>query len=519
MKQLLTELFHIKNAEFHKKDGTTTHIAYIDPKESEDTFPHKEIYKKWGAKWSRINGIGNVWMWWLNDNPRTIYRNYIKPCLKELMTVEQNPNNEKRDLLQIINKLLADLNAEPLEDEDGDAVSSDELKEKLLKFKEELMGIVSDKDFKEKMLPIIKYRKAQGYNYSFTNILLFYLQNPKMSIVKSERNWKEVNRKIKNGALAMIGYVPGAYKKLTPQQKAEITQKFLKRKGVKDKSELHPAELEDLTVALRPFDPSVPPKLKATFYDLSQTEQIEGTEDLVGHPNTDLPWYDDKGEVTEETINLCNAIIEVIKKAGIKVYPVKDLGGARGVSKSGVIEYLADAPENSGLFNTLAHEFSHELLHQTYLKNANNNPNGYGSYFIGREQGRAVVEQQAELSAWIICRNFGYDMPTNINYVGIWGMDEKSAPLVFDTVARVATVIIQNIEKQLKMMVKESRQVYFVHKLTGLDVAKLCGCEKIYLENIQHKEELKSERKKLVESYNRWMDTFNNIHQDTKFRL
>ena len=124
---------------------------------------------------------------------------------------------------------------------------------------------------------------------------------------------------------------------------------------------------------------------------------------------------------------------------------VDDLGGARGVSKSGTIEVLANQPKNAGMFNTIVHEYAHEILHQKYLKSKDEEMK---DYFVGTEEGRGKVEQQAELCAWIVLRCFGYDMQTNINYVGIWGLNQDNAVRVFDSVSNVATLISKQIIKK-----------------------------------------------------------------------
>lgn len=158
------------------------------------------------------------------------------------------------------------------------------------------------------------------------------------------------------------------------------------------------------------------------------------------------------------------------------------------------------------MFNTLTHEYAHELLHQSYVSKRDSD---YAQYFIGKAQGRAVVEQQAELCAWIVLRNFGYDMPTNINYVGLWGMDEKAAPFVFDTVANVATTIIKDISNKITNTVTESigdnNGV-----ITGLDVAKLVGYEDLYLNAKKANEMDIQNRLAFQESFKRIFNNINN---------
>ncbi|MDE6285316.1 MAG: hypothetical protein K2M17_06175, partial [Bacilli bacterium] len=368
--------------------------------------------------------------------------------------------------------------------ETTETFSPNEIKTRLEDFKRELMSIVSDEEFKQKMLPIIKFRQAQGHQYSFTNAILVYIQDPKATMVKSRTNWSKLNRIVVDTSHPIALWVPVGGRPLTDLQKEQITARFLNAMKVNSVKELNPGQKEELRVRLKPRGGSF--KLIASFFDIRYTKQMNGKEDLVGNNNTDdIPWFDDSGEETKETKMYCDAVMQCIKDRGIKLNFVDDLGGARGVSKSGTIEVLSNTPYNSGLFNTLCHEYSHELLHQKYVVSADGD--GYGRFFIGTQQGRAVVEQQAELSAWIVLRNFGFDMKTNINYVGLWGMDEKNACKVFDTVANVASTIIKDITEIINHKMNESRNI-IKEELTGLDVAKMVGCEEIYLRSKEENE-------------------------------
>ena len=152
-----------------------------------------------------------------------------------------------------------------------------------------------------------------------------------------------------------------------------------------------------------------------------------------------------------------------------------------GVSKSGSIDVLKNTNKNAGAASTLIHEFSHELLHQKYLRNANGGKNDWAKYFVGTQQGRGVVEQQAELCAYLVLRFFNIKLQQNVNYIAIWGADAKAASIVFDTVAKVANDIAQKIASKLGMntLSEDATQQLF----TGLDVAELLGQEAVKVYN------------------------------------
>lgn len=512
MKSLLNEVFNIKNGMFRKKDGSEVPIAYIDPSTSESTYQYKDKIKDFGAVW-----IGSLKTWgWFTTN-QDVYQTKIKPCLDYLVSVEKNDNGEARDVVSIIDKLLSEISSGNILT--VETFNENNLKGKLEGFKRELINIMSDEELKEKLLPIIKFRNAQGHQYSLTNAILVYIQDPKATMVKSKGNWAKMNREVIPNSKPIALWCPKGGTPLTDEEKENKTNIFLRRLNKTSKKELTPGEKEQLRVLLKPKG-HTGFSLQPYFYDIRFTTQIEGKEDLVGNNNVDLPWYDDSGDVTETTEMYCDAVISCAQDRGIKVAYVDELGGARGVSKSGAIDVLKESPKNAGLFNTLTHEYAHELLHQKYIKKHDEDPQGYGRFFIGTEQGRAAVEQQAELCAWIVLRNFGFDMPTNINYVGLWGMDENKAPKVFDTVADAATCIIKDITAKTTTM-KESIDK-MVNEMTGLDVAKMIGCEDIYLKNKEANDLDNQKRVAFQESFNKVLTNINstrNRNLKQPFRL
>lgn len=466
---LLTEVFNIKNGTFTKKDGTKVKIAYIDPKTSQSTYEYKDIIKsKFGAFW--IQNM-KTWGWFLNGNAEQIYNQKIKPCLEYL----DKATNTDRDIVGMIDKLIREVETADIPAE-APSETKETIKAKLQQFKEELVRTVSDADFKKMIEPIIKFKQAQGHTFSFSNAILAWIQDPDARLIKSKGNWAKANRVVKPNAPAIWLWIPTNFKPYSQESKDKITQRFLKKYNVKKVEDLSVGAQERLRIQLKGTQPSSF-EVGPYFYDYRFTEQMEGKEDLIGDPNADVPWYDESGEETERTIQLVDALYKLIEQAGVQIVKKDDLGGARGVSSSGKITVLSDQTKNAGLLNTLVHEFAHELLHQNYIKSKNEE---LKSYFVGKEQGRAKVEQQAELVAWIVLKNFNYDMPTNINYVGIWGLNEKNAASVFDSVAKVAQYIVHGIESNINDVQESKSAVNESFLPNGLQLATMLGFEDIY---------------------------------------
>lgn len=486
------------------KQGEDFFIAYIDPKLStESTYDEREKIKEFGAKWDNFK---KTWGFFLSNDPEKREQQiekYVKPCITYLKQKQKTPSRyattdlEAQNILKVIDDLINDVSAinTSLTTEVNTAADPKEIKERLKAFKEELIQSFSDGTWKQKMEPIIKYRDASGAKFSFKNRLLIWVQDPEATIVKSTSNWRLFNRAIKPDAPALYLYRPiGPPMYETDEEKFFATVEYLidhgklngkpqdynRKRGIvyQAKAKLTPGQTEDLKRKLNSLNVQGY-KLQPLWYDVRFTEQMQGKEDLVGDPNAadDLEWFDGTSNVTDKTTMLYNAVTEVIKEAGINlIYKTEaELGGSRGYSSSGTIAVIKDTPKNAGAISTLVHEFSHEMLHQEYLKKSNSD---YAQYFVGTRAGRGIVEQQAEISAWIVMRNFGYSMQTAVNYVGCWGGDEKNVLAVFDTVGEVAAEIINKINKKIKN-VNESRRRMNEIKITGLDVAKMLGADAV----------------------------------------
>lgn len=495
-KKILNESFDINVGKFKSKTGKESQIAYIISTNGENIIDYKDIIKKYDAKWFPTL---KVWGWFVSKNNQFVTENQIQPCIKELNKQSNNSNN---NIINIVDKILNILdNPDLIDDLDGVKVEPKIIEDKLKEFKQQLINCVSSDEFKQLITPILKFKRAQGHNFSFLNALLIYIQFPNAVMVKSKTHWQKVNRNIIPGSKPIGLYVPIMGKKLfkDEESKKEFIKRFCKAHNVNNVNDLTPGLREKLDVELNKTIQPQSYKLMFSFYDYSQTQQMEGKEDLVGDPNVDLPWFED-GEESDETIAYINAIKNVIVKSGVKLSDVDDLGGAKGVSKSGEINVLKNATQNLGLFNTLVHEFAHELLHQKYLSNNNDE---LKEFFIDTKQGRGIVEQQAELTAWIVLMHFGYNLQTSINYVSMWGLDEKTAPFVFDTVTNVANKIVGLIVNELENNLlnenyNSNKLILKPLNLKPEELADMCGMGDLYRKG---KEKIETEINDIQENF------------------
>jgi len=461
-------------------------IAYIDPNipENKETFKYKDVFKKYGAKWSPDS---KYWFWYIGktkDQWQNVYNKFIEPALREVHRLEGAPEEEsKESLVASLDTVIGEIQATPTSENGEEGITSEEKKDvvdRLAKFKETLVNLDNDEEFKKTMQIITAFKNSQGHRYSFANTILIWLQNPEAKMVKSEINWAKFNRRIVDKSKRMIVRSPAksALRKYSKDQEKQIIANFLQSVGKKNYDELSAGEKERLSIILR--GKLVRREFEFTpVYDVSNTEQIEGKEDLLGDYEKygQIKWFEDN-MLSDEVRPIYGALTKFAEENGISINLVDDLGGSRGVSKSGTIDLLKSEGNDVGITKTLAHEISHELLHQKYLKNKNSK---YAQYFVGTSEGRDLVEQQAELSAWMVMASYGFDLKTtSLNYVAIWGADKDAMIRVFDTVTGVVNLLLDYINGQIGNINEVEGEIRPAKHITPMDIAKTLGVTSEY---------------------------------------
>lgn len=521
---MVNEVINYRTQKMRTKQGNQVVIVYIDPYTSENLYNHKAILTQYGAKW---DGSNHRWFWYLSNDPEkreTQMEKMIKPCIRELNAVEDNgkPGKSADEEIEALQGLIAKvdelINAKIETTENFDAKDAEAVKRKLLEFKKQLMDATTDEEFRQRFEPMLKMIIEGGREYSFLNTLLIKLQDPEATFVYSLSNWNKRNRYVDTAhAKPICMWKPIQDNRAVQQAKA----KYLQDHGLKHEYELTPEQEKEMWEIIKHTVPSKGKMLVPSFYDIRFTKVKRGKKDLVkginkgeklvntksGNENGDLKWFDENTPVTEESVKIYNALIQVIQNMGLKLDFTDNIDGtARGVSMGGAIKVLKSAPKNIGTCNTLIHELSHEMFHWMNLQGMDDK---WKRYYLGTSQGRGVVEQQAELCAWIVMRFLGYDMKTNINYIGNWGINEENAAKVFDQVANAADkitgMLFDELGKEQPAEEGVLNESIVNESLTGLGVASLLGDEfrELYIRSKKREEQLEESRNKITDEFNR----------------
>tara|TARA_B100000927_G_scaffold51349_2_gene38186 strand:+ start:750 stop:2210 length:1461 start_codon:yes stop_codon:yes gene_type:complete len=482
---LLEGKIQLKRATVGKNN---TKIIKIDG----DSFPYKDIFKKHGAFW---NKFGKYWYWWANrEDEKTIIDNKIKPAIAEV-------REKHKDFIQEIDEIISAISAESPSDKEEVGISKSEetdIKKKLQSFKEMLLNIGEDEEFKDVMKKVIDIKAAQGQKFSFGNAILIFIQNKNAGMVNSKTNWfKFYNREVKPTAKTLLVWAPqGSKFKQSDKKKSELKSMFYKKINKKPGDKLTPGEgikLKELT-----RDTVYATRFKLVpVYSVSDTIQKEGTEDFIKKAEDarkNVKWFEDN-MISDKVRPVYTGLIKYAEANDLKIEIVDDLGGARGVSMSGRIKILKNEGNDVGLTKTLAHEITHELLHQSYLKQKGKSA---GKYHIGGkfELTTETVEQQAELSAWMFMYAFGFDVKTtSLNYTVMWGGNKENMLQVFNTVSKVVNHLVDEVNKQIKSL-NEAGNAKGKH-ISAEKIADLTGFGKDF-DELESKQDLQERLKKKI---------------------
>ena len=497
---LLLEVYKVERG---VKDANNNQIAYIDTTlpQNNGTYQHKDIlispeYRgRWDAPTKRI-------YWYLGKDEgawKYTFDKFIKPALEIVYNrMGETEESSKESFIEILNTIMRKVEATKNDNVD--------IKDRLKKFKDYLVNIDNDEEFKETMKTIINFKNSQGHKHSMWNTILIYLQNPNAKMVKSKFLWNEVNRYVKPDAKPILILSPSKnnLQPYSEAEKREIFQKFLKGVNKKRYEELTPGEKEQLIVLTRG-------KLTAKIFDLTQTFDIKDTEVLEGKPDLvdkesldkyeQIKWFEE-GKLDDSVKPLYNALLTFAQNKNISISFEDDLGGSRGSSAGGQIKLLKNEGNDVGLTKTLCHELLHEILHQNYLKTKDKEME---TYFVGKEEGRAAVEQQAELGAWMVMAEYGFDMKTtSINYVLLWGGDKEKMIRVYELLSSSVNYLLRELDMIMSNNNNNETEIseegdISDHHVTPLEIAQFIGMEDEYLTQLKKEQGVN----KLMEDFKR----------------
>lgn len=465
MAKLLKEYYKLNSVTFKSKKGNGYTIVYVDPKTSTDsTYENRELLKKYRMVWlpNTLKFVRNVpyaWGWVIWEGKENEVYPLIKKFAAEIGQQETPPEGgNPREM----DDVLADLEAIKQVIMDTDFEGKDALVRKAEEFKDALVKGIGSKETMDALEKLIQYRnemkRHRGHQLSFMNTILLLWQRPDATDVRSKTDWKKMGYMVKPGAKGIVLCMPAAFKKYFGEKLEAVIRDFLERAGVESEDELTPSQKSNLDRACHYPDRSA--GFKGYFaYDISDVIAGKNAEQF---PKNEFAWYDSTSDETEKERALIDACIAFGKSIGVREYNFvqkEKLGGSRGNASFDGVVNIVDDKKNHGLLSTVIHETAHQIMHWEVVKNTN--PNEYEKFYRGgvNTRGTEIVEQEAELCAWIVLSGFGYrDQQEHFNYLRNWGMDEKNCKEVFDKIFSVSDFIYDGMLNNLHQINKPNKQ-------------------------------------------------------------
>lgn len=260
-----------------------------------------------------------------------------------------------------------------------------------------LLTDLSDENLESEYQNFLSSFMNNFHSYSYYNMFWLCIQKPDMTIVNSEKRWKDIGRTIKESERKNPLFV------LAPRPwSKEVEDEKTKEKKLISRIYFNPVPV----------------------FDMNQTEGKE------------LQFKSFRSFETDKDINdLYQELKEMIKK---QVHVVKEIPmhPECGGSTDGTdIKINSLRPVESKL-STLLHEYSHIKC-------------GH----IGSDKTRQEKELEAELTAFMVGLSFGYPKG-NLHYLKSWNKENSEIP---DEVVKTAMKVSEEIRKVLK--VKKAKEL------------------------------------------------------------
>ena len=462
MRKLLKEYFELATNDsiLKTKNGKGFKVVYVDPNASTDsTFENKELMRKYGMEYlpynryiRNVKGVPNAWGWIIWDGSENEVYPLIKRFAQEIGEQETAPEGGNNRTIEEVLSSIEQLKSVIMNAQDKVNIDTNSIIANAEEFKKKLAQGVGSRETMEALAELTRFRtemsKHRGHQLSFLNTILIFFQKQNATDVRSKGEWQEMGYTPKPNATPIILARPASFKKLFGAQYDEVVRRFLEKEGVAAISELTPSQKRRLDRATK-YPDSQGGFKEYLAYDISDLIKGEGAEEF---PENTFKWYDADSDETAKEKVLINACIEFGKSIGVKSYEFIDkdkLGGSRGYASSAGDVRIIDDKRNHGLLSTVIHETAHQIMHWEVVHTSN--PHLKKFYRGGSAlRGTDIIEQEAELCAWIVLSGFGYEnQQEHFNYLANWGMNVNNCSSVFDSIMKVADFMYEGIMEKL----------------------------------------------------------------------
>lgn len=246
---------------------------------------------------------------------------------------------------------------------------------------------------------------SKFYSYSFHNQMLIWIQSRgQAQHVASAKKWEEFGRTVKDWGKAIDILAPRTFRK----------------------------ENEDTTGGK---------EVKEGMYFVSvKVYDVSATAPIPGHPKSFNPvtrkdWSKDSNEESEAIKSHVSALEDWAKDQGIEVKP-EDMDAEKGGYSAGGRIAINSTFGGINRFSTYVHEVAHELLHWKDEE--------------GKNSTRQEKEIDAEATAYIVLKHFGFETKDTSNYLALWRATGESVKARRRNIQKAAMEIINGIKSKME---------------------------------------------------------------------
>lgn len=267
------------------------------------------------------------------------------------------------------------------------------------------------------LLHLEKYTGLIG-SYSSFNAILIKTQDPDATVVRSKSDWEAYGYKVKDGSVPIRILYPVVNGKHVSNGKMMEYINKLRNQGLSD---------EAIDAKVREKYPNT--RITTHTFGVTEVYDKRSTEPIPGKKQINV--YDRDSEMKAQTL------YSYLKDVASSNYRVTEEPYARGRGFTAQdpehgqrINVMKIPGENVQALRTLLHELSHAKLEHVY----------------GKGGTRGVQESEAELSAWLVGKHFGYDFKDSAPYIKGWSSQQEFKEDNIDRSMNTAAWIIKNVD-------------------------------------------------------------------------
>lgn len=272
------------------------------------------------------------------------------------------------------------------------------------------------------LLHLEKYTGLLGSFSSFNSVLIKE-QDPYATVVRSKSDWEAYGYRVRTDAVPISILFPVVNSKRASNGKMLKYINKLREQGLSD---------ELIDEKLREKFPNN--RIPTHTFGVSQVFDKKAVEAIPGKKQINV--YDRDSEMKAQVL------YSYLKDVAATNYRVTEdpYAGGRGFTAQDPghgqrINVMKVPGENVQALRTLLHEMSHAKLEHVY----------------GKGGPRGVQESEAELSAWLVGKHFGYDFKDSAPYIKGWSGHRELKEENIDRSMKTAAWIIKNVDlEQLK---------------------------------------------------------------------